>query len=190
MPTIVPPKQTDFVKDKNFIAGWFGEKRPLNCIEITDIYFNLKKSILGKAVVTAFSQVVKDKKIRDFMLDAIKVANSHIDMFHDILSTENLPSPPTLDAEITDSTTAPFSDKLMAFQIGFLFSSAMVYYGTGWSSSPRRDLAPIYALAIAGDLKTGGDWLDLMSNKGWLEQPPLAEDRKELAMSKKRAEHY
>lgn len=184
-PTVMPPERVDFVKDKNFIAGWFGEKRPLSCIEVTDIYFNLKKSILAKAVTTAFSQVVQDKKVRDFMLEDIRVKNYHIEMFHDILNAENLPSPPSFESQITDSTTSPFSDKLMLFHIGFLFSTAMVYYGTGWASSPRRDLAPKYALAITGDLKIGADWIDLMIKNGWFEQPPLNEDRKELAMMKK-----
>ena len=51
---ISPPERSDFVKNDNFLVGWFGEKRPLSCIEISDIYFNLKKSILAKAVMVAF----------------------------------------------------------------------------------------------------------------------------------------
>jgi hypothetical protein len=184
-PTVMPPENVDFVKDKNFIAGWFGEKRPLSCIEISNIYFNLKKSILAIAMITAFSQVVHDKKVREFLLEAIKVGNNHIEMFSDVLHSENLPVPPTLVAQIVNSDIPPFSDKLMMFHIGFLFSTAVVYYGTGWSSSPRRDLTPKYMSAIAGDLKAGGDWLDIMIKNGWLEQPPLTVDRKELATTKK-----
>ncbi|SFB27151.1 DUF3231 family protein, partial [Bacillus sp. UNCCL13] len=97
---------------------------------------------------------------------------------------ENLPAPPTLDAEITDSTSSPFSDKLMMFHTGFLFSTAMIYYGTGWASSPRRDLTPKYLSAISDDAKIGKEWMDLMIKNGWLEQPPLAEDREKLAKNK------
>jgi Protein of unknown function (DUF3231) len=57
----------------------------------------------------------------------------------------------------------------MMFQIGFLFSTAMVYYGTGWASSLRRDLTPKYVNAIAGDLKIGSDWIDLMIENKWIE---------------------
>lgn len=184
-PVVLPPEKPDFVKNDNFLAGWFGEKRPLSCIEITDIYFNLKKSIMAKAVTVAYSQVAHSKNVRDFLLKAVKTKDSHIQMFHDLLNMENLPAPPTLEAEVTDSTTSPFSEKLMMFQVGFLFSTAMVYYGTGWASSPRRDLTPKYMLAISGDLKIGNDWIDLMIDNGWLEQPPLAENRRELAMNKK-----
>ncbi|MFF2448213.1 DUF3231 family protein [Neobacillus sp. NPDC058068] len=184
-PTVFPPEKPDFVKNDNFLAGWFGEKRPLSCIEITDIYFNMKKSILTKTLTVAFSQVATSKKVRDFLLKAMNTKDSHVQMFLDLMNSENLPVVPLLDAEITNSTTSPFSEKLMMFQVGFLFSTAMVYYGTGWASSPRRDLTPKYMLAISGDLKIGNDWLDMMIDNGWLEQPPLAEDRKKLAMMKK-----
>jgi len=61
----------------------------------------------------------------------------------------------------------------------------MVYYGTAWASSPRRDLTSRYAAAIASDLKIGGEWLDLMIEESWLEQPPLMENRKALAITGK-----
>jgi hypothetical protein len=184
-PVILPYKKPDFVKNENFLTGWFGEKRPLSCIEITDIYFNLKKSILAKALTAAFCQVANSEKVREFLLKAVETKDSHIQMFHDLLNSENLPSPPTIESEITDLTTSPFSDKLMMFQVGFLFSTAKIYYGTGWASSPRRDLSPKYLKAITGDLQIGNDWIDLMIENGWLEQPPLAEDRKELVKEKK-----
>ncbi len=149
------------------------------------IYFNLKKSILAKAVTVAFSQVTQSKKVQSFLLKTAHTKDNHIQMFYDVLNNENLPVPATLEAEVTDSTSSPFSDKLMMFQIGFLFSTAMVYYSTGWASSPRRDLAPKYATAISSDLKVGNDWLDLMIENGWLEQPPLVEDRTALAMKDK-----
>jgi hypothetical protein len=183
-PTLNPPERIDFVKSESFLTGWFGDKRPLNCIEITDIYFNLKKSILAKAVTVAFSQVAQLDKVRDFFIKATQVKEKPITMFSKLLNEENLPTPPTFDSEITRSTQAPFSDKLMLFLGGFLFSTAMVYYGTGWASSPRRDLTPKYMLAIGDDVTIGDDWIHLMIENGWLEQPPLAEDRKDLAMAR------
>lgn len=182
-PAILPPERSEFVKDDQFLTGWFGDVRALSCIEIADIYFNLKKSILAKAVTMAFSQVVKDKKIRKFLLEAVETKDKHIKIFYEVLNQENLPSPPTFDAEITDSTNSPFSEKLIMFHVGFLFTTAMIYYGTGWASSPRRDLSPKYLDAITDDAQIGKKWMDLMLEKEWLEQPPLAEDRKNLATS-------
>lgn len=184
-PAILPPESADFVKNDQFLAGWFGEVRSLSCIEITDIYFNLKKSILAKAVTMAFCQVVKDKKVHKFLLAAVATKDKHIKTFYEILNQEHLPAPPTFDAEVTDSTDSPFSEKLIMFHVGFLFTTALVYYGTGWASSPRRDLSLKYMAAIVDDSKIGKEWIDIMIENEWLEQPPLAEDRKKLASSKK-----
>ncbi len=181
-PSLLPPDKPEFVKHDQFLAGWLGDVRPLSCIEITDIYFNLKKSILAKAVTHAFSQVIQSKKLRKFLLKAVDTKDKHIKTFYEILNKENLPATPTLDAEVTDVTTSPFSDKLMMFHVGFLFSTAMVYYGTGFASSPRRDLAPKYLSAIADDTQVGNEWMGLMIDNGWLEQPPLGQDRDKLTM--------
>ena len=177
-PVVSPPERSDFVKNDNFLVGWFGEKRPLSCIEISNIYFNLKKSILAKAASVAFRQVSQSEQVRNFLSKVLSAIDGHIQMFQDVLNAEGLSSPPMLESEVTNSTFSPFSDRLMMFQIGFLFSTALVYYGTGWASSPRKDLTLKYAKAISGDLKIGKDWLDLMIENGWLEQPPLAKDRK------------
>lgn len=179
-PTLQPPVTTELVNDKKFTSGWFGEKRSLSCIEITDIYFNLKKSILAKAILIGFSQVAVSEEVREFLLEAINNKEVHINTFYNVLNDDNLPSPPTLDAEVTNSKTSPFSDKLIMFHVGFLFSSAVIYYGTGFATSPRKDLGKKYLEAISDDTKIGNKWMGIMIENGWLEQPPLAEDRKKL----------
>ncbi|MBM7660278.1 hypothetical protein JOC85_001045 [Bacillus mesophilus] len=180
-PVITPPEKTDFVDDKRFLAaGWFSEKRPLSCIEISTLYFNLKKSILAKSITVAFSQVSPTKNVKDVLIKATEVKDKHISMFNEILNTGSLPPPPTFEEGISNSTNSPFSDKLMIFHVAFLFSTAMTYYGTGWASSPRKDLAPKFALAIADDLRIGGILVDLMIKNAWLEEPPLSSDRSKL----------
>ncbi|WML32037.1 DUF3231 family protein [Neobacillus sp. OS1-32] len=100
-PVLTPPKQAEFVKNDNFLAGgWLEEKRPLSCIEITDIYFNLKKSILGKAIGVAFSQVAQSKQVQKFLHPAVNMTTKHIDMFVDLLNKESLPAPSILDAKV------------------------------------------------------------------------------------------
>ncbi|MBS4171838.1 DUF3231 family protein [Bacillus sp. FJAT-49736] len=184
-PALLPPDKVEFVQSDQFIAGWLGDIRPLSCIEITDIYFNLKKSILAKAVTIAYSQVIHSEKLRKFLLKAVETKDKHIKTFYEILNKDNLPVPSLLDAEVTDTNIAPFSDKLMMFHVGFLYSTAMIYYETGFATSPRRDLKPNYLSAIADNAQIGSEWLDLMIENRWLEQPPLAQDRDKLSKEKK-----
>lgn len=184
-PSVNPPDRAEYIDDNDFLTGWLGEKRALSCIEIADIYFNLKKSIFAKAFVVSAHQIAKSDSVKRFLQKAVNMKEKHVKMFFETLLSENLPSPPIFEAEITNSTISPFSEKLLMFQVGFLFSTAMVYYGTGWASSPRRDLSPKYMRAIMGDLKIGNDWIHIMIKNHWLEQPPLAEDRSKLASTKK-----
>ncbi|HJV46659.1 MAG TPA: DUF3231 family protein [Bacillota bacterium] len=179
-PHISPPVNIEFIKSENFLTGWLGDKRPLNCIEITDLIFNLKKSFMAKALSIAFSQVVKSKDARNFLIEATEIKKRHTELFCEVLRESDLPSPPDYDSEITNSTVAPFSDKLMMFLMGFLYKTALVYYGTGMAASPRRDLVAKYGSVIVDDIAVESKWMNIMINNSWLEQPFLASDRKAL----------
>jgi hypothetical protein len=185
-PHISVPEQVDFVKSQNFIQGWFGERRPLTAVEISNINFNLKKSMMAKALILGFSQVAQLKEVRELLLRMVDVKQKHIEIFSSVLNEDNLPAPSLWDDEVTDSTVPPFSDKLMMCHAGFLFQTALAYYGVGLSTTMRKDVSPHYSRTIAEDLKVMEDWANIMINNGWMEQPPQAEDRQALAMNKKK----
>ena len=44
-PRINTPKQVDFVHDSSYLTGWFGDKRPLNAIEISGLSYNMQKTV-------------------------------------------------------------------------------------------------------------------------------------------------
>jgi rubrerythrin len=183
-PVISPPERIDFVESSNFLAGWFGDNRQLNCLEISNIFFNLIKSKMTNTLILGYSQVVQSDEVKRFLLNIIEVINDHIQMFESLLTNNDLKVPPSFDELVTSSTTPPFSDKLMMFNTGFLFTVAIVYYGIGLSSSMRTDLTAKYLNAIGGDLKVGADWTDIMIKHKWIEQPPQAIDRRTLANQK------
>lgn len=180
-PYIPTPQQATFVEKQDFLTGWFGERRPLNGIEISNIIFNLKKSILRKSLILGFSQVAKSKQVRQFMTRGADIASKHIETFSSILHEDELPSPMSWESDVTDSTIAPFSDKLMMFHGGVLINAAIAYYGAGMAVCLRRDLAAQYARIISELIKLTEDAANIMIDNGWMEQPPLAVDRKALA---------
>lgn len=183
-PNISTPDSVDYIKDKSFKNGWIGERRPLTIIEISDIYFNLKKTILAKTLLIAFSQVTEIKEIRKNFTETIGLANKHIEEFNALLQENNLPVPSSYEDQVTKSTTSPFSDRLIMFHVGFLFQAAQGYYGVGMSVSMRPDIISQYEKIIIEVLKGASKHGDLMIKNGWLEQPPLSDDRKALARSK------
>lgn len=183
-PSISIPQKVDFVTEQNFTAGWFVPTRPLNCMEINNVYFNLRKSILAKEIFIGFSQVAKLKEVRQFMTKGTYTAQKHIEIFSNIMHDDHISTPHLWDSDITNTTTSPFTDKLLMFHAGYMFSVAIAYYGAALTTSLRKDLAKECEAAIIRDLKILDYWSEIMIKHGWLEQPPMAEDRKALARIK------
>jgi hypothetical protein len=109
---------------------------------------------------------------------------NHFTTFNTILTKEDLSSPKTWVSEVTNSTVSPFSDKLMLYHIVTLVSSAVGYYGAGLSVSQRRDIAAEYTKFMAEVGLYAEDGCELLIKYGWLEQPPLADNRQTLANNK------
>ncbi|CDQ20215.1 hypothetical protein BN982_02538 [Halobacillus karajensis] len=88
------------------------------------------------------------------------------------------------ESEVTNSQDSPFSDKLMLYHIGFLLQSSQAYHGTGLASAMRVDLVATFEQIILKNLTVTKEWFNLMTKNKWLEQPPLAPNRKEIAKDK------
>lgn len=183
-PLFYPAKNPEFVSSQDFTDGIFGKERCLAATEIIGISFNLKKSIMAKTLSIAFSQVTQTKEVREFLTDSEKTADQQIQAFAKIMMADNLPVPKSWETEVTTSTNAPFSDKLMLYHTGFLFQTAQAYHGTGLAAAMRTDLVTTYERIILKNLMVTKKWFNLMVQNKWLEQPPLAPSRNEIAKEK------
>ncbi|MGD6944367.1 DUF3231 family protein [Cytobacillus gottheilii] len=170
-----------FISSKDFKDGFFGKGRTLSAIEIISISLNLKKSIMAKTLSIAFSQIAQAKEVKKFLRDSEKTADGQIKTLAKILQADNLPVPKSWETEVTQSTDSPFSDKLIMYHTGFLFQAAQNYHGAGLASSMRTDLIATYEATILQNLLVTKDWFDIMVKNKWLEQPPLAPNRKEIS---------
>ncbi|MCP3741424.1 DUF3231 family protein [Rossellomorea sp. BNER] len=183
-PLFYPAKNPEFISSQDFTDGFFGKGRRLTATEIISISFNLKKSIMAKTLSIAFSQVTQTKEVRKFLEDSEKTSDNQIQALAKIMHKDNLPVAMSWETEVTTSTDSPFSDKLMLYHIGFLFQAAQVYHGTGLASAMRTDLVTTYESTILQTLIVTKKWFDIMVKNKWLEQPPLAPNRKEIAKEK------
>lgn len=182
-PYIPYPQQIEFVRKQSFLKGFLGEKRPLTGIEITQLYSNIQTNMLGESLAIAFSQVTENKNVRNYFLRGKEIAEKHIGIFSSFLREENLPVPMTWDHEITVKQAAPFSDKLMMYHFGLMNYSGIGNYGMAISSCLRRDLVASFSGLTAEIMKYAEDGLNILIDEEWLEQPPLAADRDDLAMN-------
>ncbi|WP_449538709.1 DUF3231 family protein [Ferdinandcohnia sp. Marseille-Q9671] len=185
-PPIIPRhEQVDFVKKQNFLTGYFGNRRPLLGVEIANLHYNAERNALGLAVIIGFSQVVKKKEVRRYFERGRDISQKHLEVFNSILEEEYMSGVMTEAQEVTDSTVAPFSDRLMMYHITALTASAIGQYGISMSTSPRHDIGVMYERLKMEIVHFSDDGANIMIKNGWLEQPPMATNRKELAREKK-----
>ncbi|WP_017186948.1 DUF3231 family protein [Alkalibacillus haloalkaliphilus] len=183
-PYFYPEENPEFVSGQKFIKGFFGDKRPLASTEILALSLNLKKKIMEKSLSIGFSQVVQSKEVRKFLKSSQNASDQQIESLSTILKGDNLPVPMSWETEVTTSQDAPFSDKLMLYHIGFLLQSSQSYHGAGLASAMRTDLVIAYEKIILKNIMITKEWFNLMTEHKWLEEPPLAPDRKEIAKDK------
>ncbi|MGG0451731.1 DUF3231 family protein [Priestia megaterium] len=178
-------RHVDHIEQKSFIWDFFGEKRPLTSIEVSNLYANTQRNALGIATLMGFSQVATSKDVTQFFLKGIEIAKKHVQLFSEKLEESNVPISVSWDAEVTTVTSPVFSDKLMMFYVSTLNALGIGFYGTSLSQSPRADLGVMYnKMSLQVQLYSENGANIMIKNK-WLEQPPLAPDRKNLANKNK-----
>ncbi|MDY0395572.1 DUF3231 family protein [Virgibacillus halophilus] len=62
-----------------------------------------------------------------------------------------------------------------------LIASGLGQYGAAMAASPRHDLGVHYTRLMAELANYSNDGAKIMIENGWMEQPPIAADRKKLA---------
>ncbi|MEH7275827.1 DUF3231 family protein [Neobacillus vireti] len=184
-PQIPMSDKVDFVEKQRYLFDFLGHKRPLTAIEITHLFIGIQSNALGKAMMMAFAQVCKNEDVKQFFLDGKEIANKHIKKFSSILSNEDITAPMGWEALVLDSTTAPFSDKLMMFHTTYLIALGIGNYGVAAGTSQRMDLSATYVRLAAQIALYAEDGANIMIKHAWLEEPPKLIDRQALVKQQK-----
>jgi hypothetical protein len=183
-PSIHPDEKVDFVKKQGYIAGWVGKQRPLNAIEMSGMYYNMAKLVVNIVLELGFSQVAESKEVVKYLQRGAKLCEEHFMILSNRLAEDNLPSPKKWQSEITNTTVAAFSDKMMLQHVVMLVAASAGFYGAGLSVVQRRDLGAMYSRLIVQMEIFAEDGINLLIENGWLEQAPGAVDREALAERK------
>jgi len=179
-PHVEVPKQVQYIKSKSFMLDWFGKKRPLLTSEISGIFSVVNDTRIGKALVTGFGQVCKDKKVSDHLLKFITFATKQNDDLSSLLSDEGIPIPSPSDSYITDSTVSPFSDKLMLNKILLIYRVRISNLGMALTDILRSDLKTVYMKYLDEAIKHAQDVAGTLIDNRWLEEPPQAINHENL----------
>ncbi|PFN98150.1 hypothetical protein COJ85_21775 [Bacillus sp. AFS076308] len=184
-PPILPiPEKVDFIKKQNYLKGFLGDVRSLHALEITHLYDNIENNTTSKALLIAFSQVAKDEEVRQFLIRGNEITDRSVKQYSEKLQKDNLPFPTQLDHLVTESTFSPFSDKLMVFHKVDMFSMKIRSFGNSIAVNGRRDIGSMYMRSLAEMLVYVEDGANILIENGWMEEPPKAADRSDLASNK------
>lgn len=179
-PMMAYPTKVNFVTQEHFLDGLFGRNRPLLATEIAHVATNIEVCGVVGTFLMGLSQTAAEKDVRAFMLRGQKIAHKQLEIFSSILTTDEISTPSPWDSTIEETTTAPFSDKLMMFITCTLSAVGIGNYGASMAASLRSDLPTTYARLMAELVKYADDGANILISHGWLEQPPQASDRKAL----------
>jgi hypothetical protein len=179
-PQVEVNKEIDFIDREGFLAGLLSEPRRLLVTEILNIFSNTLTNIIGRALITGFGQAAKSQEVRDYMLRGRDTAAKHTKVFTDMLAKEDIPAPSTPHSFVTDSTTAPFSDKLIMFHVSLLNAAGIGNYGVASAASLRHDIQTTYIRLAAEIAQYAQDGINIMIKNKWMEQPPQAINHKKL----------
>jgi len=179
-PVIPSPKGIDFVTRQTFLNSFVGDKRPLHGLEIAHLYGCINNDITSKALIMGFVQGATNEKVKAYLERGKNLNQKHIDKMSEKLTEIDLPSPSLLDHLVTDSTTAPFSDKLMVQHKIDMFSMKIREYANGASVDGRKDVGALFVKMQLDVSLYVEDGANIMIDQGWMEQPPEALDRDEL----------
>ncbi|MFC0560659.1 DUF3231 family protein [Halalkalibacter alkalisediminis] len=164
--------KVDYVEHQNFLAGFFGDKRPLTVPEVTNLYMNFQRNALGAATLIGFSQMAQSQEVRKYFIRGKEIAEKHCEIVGSHLKKNDLPTSVYWDSEISEDTHVVFSDKLMMYIVHALTSVGMSFYGLGMGTSLKKDLGVMYNRFLAEIQLFAEDGANILIEKSWLESPP------------------
>jgi hypothetical protein len=179
-PYISYPDKVEYITEKSFLGGLLASRRTLLAMEIAHIGVNIEVANVGKTMLLGFSQVAQSKKISDYFKEGYELGNSMVEDFMIKLKADDNSYPSTWDSTISNSTEAPFSDRLMLFHTNAQSAIGIGDFGLAIAASLRKDLAVMYEGYL---LKLGayaGVGAKLLIDHGWFEKPPQSLDRESL----------
>ncbi|TMN22110.1 DUF3231 family protein [Lentibacillus cibarius] len=182
-PYVTMPKDVEFAKSKQYMSGFnlLSHKRPLNSVEIAHLYQPIEANTIGMTLMTGFAQTAQNKDAANIFFDGKELAKRIVTKLSDVLRQSDIHTPSMWAGTVTDSTNAPFSDKLMMYQTSVFSSFGLTSNAVGSAFSLRSDL-PLKMAKIVQDIftfsKNSGQ---VMIKNGWMEEPPQAQDRRKLS---------
>ena len=181
-PYVTMPKQVEFIEDKSYMSGLniFSHKRTLNTIEIGYINETIENHNFNIHLMTGFAQVASESKIKKYFIEGKEMSEKVVKDLSEILLQSDITPSFSSVGRVTDSTKAPFSDKVMMYINSLMASTTLGLSALGTSFSMRKDLPIKLAQLVKYKLDYSINGAKIMIEHKWMEEPPQMDDRNQL----------
>lgn len=178
-PTLPAPTAHEKIHKQSYLDGWLGDTRPLNSMEIANLYVIIELLIMIETICIGFAQTTSTEEIADIFLKGSNLAKNHYHALFDQLSFDDLPIPPSYIAELTDTKMMVFSDRIMLCHLAGLLGSLISQYGFALGSVMKHDVLTIYSAQISKAGAFAEKITKILIQKQWLEKVPGAISRRD-----------
>ncbi|NWQ42503.1 DUF3231 family protein [Bacillus sp. EB106-08-02-XG196] len=183
-PYVSMPKSVEFVKDTNYLGGLsinpFSEKRTLNTVEVAHIHHSIESNIIGMQMIIGFAQCANSGEVKNFFNEGAELAKNIINELSETLLESGIQTPEPSGGNVTRSTVAPFSDKMMMYCTSLFCSFAMGGSSLGTAFSLRNDLPAKMSTFMKDTFEYAHKGAKIMIKNGWMEEPPQMEERGQI----------
>ncbi|MCU1806417.1 DUF3231 family protein [Cytobacillus firmus] len=150
------------------------QQRPLNAVELANMFSSVQCNNVGVALCTGFSEVAEDMDTKKFILEGKKLAFHQSASLSDIYRENGIPTTTGLEAHVNKVKESPFSDKLMANLIMFLNPVSIINLQTAIVSSYKKDHIDSLKELIRMIENYSEKGLKLLIRKNWFNEPPVS----------------
>lgn len=180
-PNIEVQPEVEFINHKKYMS--FFSNRPLNTVELTHLFENIKTNTVGVMITMASAQTTDHQEVKDYMIRGMNISQKHVKIFKKIIEESYIDAPMGSNSYITNSHERVFSDKLMMHFMSVLSAAGQGNYSTASTASMRSDITLNYQRLSAEIAMYAKDGADIMIKNGWLEEPPQVPNREKLIKS-------
>ncbi|MCP8967805.1 DUF3231 family protein [Ectobacillus ponti] len=173
-PALPYPASRRHVEHQSFTTGFLHPRRPLLAIEVSQLFVALTHNQLGKDFLSGLYGVTADKDIQKHISRGIKLSKAVMEDVREKLEEDGIEVQLQEEQLQAGSAAASLSDRLILCMVSGIANAGMSEYGFSMSVSMRRDLGALYAGFVTKAAAYGEDGLNLLIERGWLEQPPMS----------------
>lgn len=136
------------------------------------MYHSFETNITGMQLMMGFAQCAQDEEVKKYFTKGKELSKEILKQTEDILLGNHIQPPATPGGTVTNSTMAPFSDKLMLYCAYLLGGFSIGSQGFCAAFILRNDMIAQSAVFAKDIYEFTIEGARLMMSKGWLEQPP------------------